>query len=137
MKHPDMPSRAKTALAETFEVKVGETTLTLRNFPMRALIRLHDTRSPLFYPGEPPEGLPSGWLLTAYILAAEKGDLAGKTLAQLRADASEWSEMFGEFEWVPALAETIKAQWMKFATLDPPDIAEVGASVPASPESPN
>jgi len=123
MSNPDHPSRAKVALAKTFTVKHKDASIELNNFPMGAVVRLHDMRSPMFYGEDCPVGLYSGWLASAYILAAEAHEIAGKSVEALYKAAAEWAQQFEDVAWVPAIAGALKAQWSAINELDPPDIA--------------
>jgi len=122
MEHPNYPDRAKIALAKTFTVKRHDGCLELKNYPVGAIVRLHDIRSPLFY-GDCPVGLYSGWVASAYILAAEPREIAGKSVEALYAEAAAWAEQFEDIAWVPAVAVALKEQWLAINELDPPDIA--------------
>ena len=126
MNHPDYPSRAKVALAKTFTVGGTAGNIDLNNFPVAALVRLHDIRSPLFYGDACPVGLFSGWLASAYLLAAEPEEIMGKGVDTLFRDAAKWALQFTDTKWVFEFAAAMRAQWAAINELDPPDIADGG-----------
>jgi len=124
MSHPDNTSRAKVALAKKFSVSGPTGKIDLNNFPMGAVVRLHDIRSPLFYGDGCAVGLFSGWLASAYLLACEPEEIMGKGVDTLFRDAAKWALQFTDTKWVFDLAAAMKAQWSAINDLDPPDIAK-------------